>query len=189
MDPYHIALFVHITALLAAVGAATLMELITSRRLRSATVREALEWHTLAMKTSKTFPLAIAVLVLTGAYMLSAGGAQTWGAGFVSAGLTGAALLLVIGIFLSIKGKALKARLEQVVAASPDQPPRMALNPLIAALTRANHGIALGVVFDMATKPSAGSAFAVLAAFVVVFVAAGYLRRPAASAADEPTAA
>lgn len=189
MDPYHIALFVHITALLAAVGAAALMELITSRRARSATVREALEWHTLAMKTSKTFPVAIAVLVLTGAYMLSAGGAQTWGAGFVSAGLTGAALLLAIGIFLSIKGKALKGRLEQLVDAAPDQAPRQAPNSLIAALTRANHGIALGVVFDMATKPSAGPAFAVLAAFVVVFVAAGYLRRPAASAAEEPTAA
>ena len=189
MDTYHIALFVHIAALLAAVGAATLMELISSRRMGAATVRDALEWHTLAMKTSKTFPVAVAVLVLTGGIMLSGGGAQTWGAGFVRAGIAGAALLLANGIFLSVKGKALKTHLEHLVAKAPDQPPQMAANATIATLTRANHGIALGVVFDMATKPSATTAFVVLAVFVAVFVAAGYARRPATAAAKEPTAA
>lgn len=189
MDGYHLALFTHLLALLAAVAAAAIMELIARRRLHAKTVREALEWHLLAMKTSRTFPIAVALLVLTGAWMLSAGGAQTWGAGFVSAGLAGAVLLLVIGVFMSIKAKALRGRMEQLVSANPDAPPRMPPNALMAMLSEVNHGIALGVVFDMVMKPSVGAAFVVLAAFVVVLLGIGHLRRPSVAVADEATPA
>lgn len=189
MDAYHIALFVHVCALLAAIAASATLHLAVARRGSAPHVRESLEWHVFAMKTSRVFPIAIAVLVLSGGYMLSQTTAAAWSNGFVVAGLTGAVLLLACGIFLSVKAKALKSRLEQLVAQSPDEPLRLPPNAVIQAVTRANLGIVLGVVFDMTTKPSTVEALSAVALGVVVLVVGGMVRDAARAGVKEATTA
>lgn len=184
MDAYHIALFVHILALLAAAAASAVAHLAVARRGRARTVGEMLDWHSTLVAVSKVFPLALAVFVLTGGYMLSVNHAQVWSTGFVVAGLTGVALLLMSGIFLGTKGKALQVMLEEKAAQGADQPaPRLRPPGMIAALPRINLFIALSVAFDMVTKPaSVASALTVIAIGIVVALAVGLVRREAPAA-------
>src|SRR4051812_40288301 len=112
MDAYHIALFVHIFTLLVAASATAITKLAVTRRARARTVGEALEWHNLLASTSKLFPLCIAAFLITGSYMLRV--SQAWGAGFIIAGMVGATLLLASGVFLAVKGRALRQVLEDL---------------------------------------------------------------------------
>jgi hypothetical protein len=155
MDRFHIALFLHIVALVVASSAAAVTKLAAGRRARARTLREAIDWHTVLTSTAKLFPVCLAVFVITGSYMLSFGSAQVWTAGYVVAGLVGVALLLASGVFLAIKGKALADVLERLAASGADNaPPPLAPPPLVVALPVINTGIALAVVFDMVTKPT-----------------------------------
>jgi hypothetical protein len=155
MDLYHIALFVHIVALIVAASATAITKLAVSRRARARTVGDALDWHNVLMSTSKAFPICLAVFVLTGSYMVSVSGARAWSAGYVVAGLFGVAMLLGSGTFLGIKGRALTQVLETIAQAGMDRPaPKLVPPPLVVVLPMVNTGISLGVVFDMATKPA-----------------------------------
>lgn len=183
MDRYHIALFIHILALVVAASATAVTKLAVGRRARARTVGEVLDWHGVLMSSAKLFPMCLAVFVITGAYMLSVSHANAWSSGFVVAGMVGSALLLVSGVFLSTKAKALKTFLEEIAKGGSDQPPpKLIPPPLIAALPVINTGIALSVVFDMVTKPvSIPVALSVIATGIVLS-AAGAMRRPAAVA-------
>lgn len=155
MDLYHIALFVHIVALIVAASATAITKLAVGRRARARTVGEALDWHNVLVSTSKIFPICLAVFVLTGSYMVSVSGARAWSAGYVVAGLFGVATLLGSGTFLGIKGRALTQVLETIAQAGMDRPaPKLVPPPLVVVLPMVNTGISLGVVFDMATKPA-----------------------------------
>jgi hypothetical protein len=156
MDRFHIALFLHIVALVVASSAAAVTKLAAGRRARARTFREAIEWHNVLSSTAKLFPVCLTVFVITGSYMLSFGSAEVWTSGYVVAGLVGVALLLASGIFLAIKGKALAAVLEKMAAASgaDSAVPQLAPPMLVVALPVINTGVALAVVFDMVTKPA-----------------------------------
>jgi hypothetical protein len=178
MDLYHLALFVHIVTLIVAVAATTGVKLAAARRVRARTIGEALEWHQLMMSSSKLFPICLALFVITGSYMLSRAQVVVWTAGFAVAGLVGVAWLLGSGAFLSVKANALKQVLEGMAKAGPDKPaPKLIPPPVVVALPVVNTGVALGVVFDMVTKPSVPLA---LGAVVLgaVLGAAPALRRP-----------
>lgn len=155
MDIYHIALFLHVVTLIVAASATAITKLAVGRRARARTVGEALDWHNVLVSTSKVFPICLASFVLTGSYMVSVVGMRGWSSGFVVAGLVGVAMLLASGTFLGIKGRALTQVLETVAEAGTDRPaPKLVPPPLVAALPGANTGVALGVVFDMVTKPT-----------------------------------
>lgn len=155
MDLYHFALFLHIVTLIVAGGATAITKLAVGRRARARTVGEALDWHNVLVSASKVFPICLAVFVLTGSYMVGVSGMRTWSAGYVVAGLAGVALLLGSGTFLGIKGRALTQVLEAVAKDGPERPaPKLVPPPLVALLPMLNTGISLGVVFDMATKPT-----------------------------------
>ena len=155
MDIYHIALFLHIVTLIVAASATAITKLAVGRRARARTVGESLDWHNVLVSTSKVFPICLASFVLTGSYMVSVVGMRGWSSGFVVAGLVGVAMLLASGTFLGIKGRALTQVLETVAQAGMDRPaPKLVPPPLVAALPGANTGVALGVVFDMVTKPT-----------------------------------
>ncbi|HEY4303211.1 MAG TPA: hypothetical protein VGM82_01985 [Gemmatimonadaceae bacterium] len=155
MDFYHIALYLHILAVVVASGATTVTKLAAARRATARTVGDALEWHTLLASASKLFPIVLAVFVLTGAFMLSRGQPSVWSSGFVVAGLTGVVLLFASGIYLGLKGKALGAFLQSVASRGLEQPaPRLVAPPMVATLPAVNTGIALAVTFDMVTKPA-----------------------------------
>jgi hypothetical protein len=188
MDLYHIALFVHITALLVASGATAVMKLAMSRRSKARTLGEVADWHAVMMSTSKLFPMMLAVFVLTGSYMLSVNHVNAWATGFVVAGLTGVVLLLVSGVFLGTKGKAMSATLEDMIARNgADHPaPVLVPPPFVAALPIVNTFIALSVAFDMVTKPaSIHVALSIVAGAIALGFVIG-MRRPTPAPTQAP---
>jgi hypothetical protein len=174
MDRYHVTLFIHILALIVATSASAVVELAIVRRDRARTLGEVLDWHNVLMSTARVFPICLATFVITGSYMLSITKVHVMSTGFVVAGLVGAGLLLVSGVFLGTKGKALKQILDEMAKQGADQPaPKLVSPPLVAALPVINTGIALTVAFDMVTKPaSIPVALGVLAIGIVLSVAA-----------------
>ena len=155
MNAYRIALFLHLIALMLATGATAVTKLAVGRRIRARTVGEALEWHDVLIGASKLFPVALAIFVITGSYMLGVAGAQVWTTGFVVAGLVGVASLFASGTFLGSKAKSLRNVLANIAKEGGDRPaPRLAPPLLVAILPVVNTGIALSVVFDMVTKPT-----------------------------------
>jgi hypothetical protein len=144
---YQIALFIHICALLAATAASALVHLAQNRYRQSRTIAEARPWFALTGKSARVFPIAVITLLLTGAYMASI----QWGfsPGWISGGLTGAFLLLANGALL---GKRSARMGRQLAAASPNDPPPV--DPVLTKLMNVPVGIALAVVFVMATKTS-----------------------------------
>jgi hypothetical protein len=187
MDLYHIVLFLHILTLVVAAGVTAVTKLATGRRARARTVGEVLEWHTVLMSASKLFPVCLAAFVITGSYMLSIAHLHPWSTGFVVAGLVGVVLLLVSGVFLGTKGKALKQMLEEMAKKGADQPaPRLVPPPVVAALPLINTGVALSVAFDMVTKPASIPVALGVVAIGIVLGAAGAMRRPAPAADKVP---
>jgi hypothetical protein len=188
MDLYHIILFVHILTLIVAASVTAVTKLAVTRRARARTVGEVLEWHVVMMSAAKMFPMCLVAFVITGSYMLSVSRVSVWSTGFVVAGLVGVALLLVSGVFLGTKAKALRAMLEEMSKKGADQPaPKLVPPPLIAALPVVNTGIALSVAFDMVTKPASVPAALSVVAIGIVLGATVGMRRPAPAAESART--
>ena len=100
--------------------------------------------------------------------------------GFVVAGLVGVLLLLISGVFLATKGKALKQVLDSIAMKGADQPaPQLVPPPLVVALPAINTGIALSVAFDMVTKPTSIPVALSVIAVGILLAAATTMRRPA----------
>lgn len=169
MDGYHIALFVHFVALFIAVATSSRVHFFADRRAKAETVRETLEWHTLLMSAAKGFPIAVVLLVLTGSYMVSKGGALAWSTGFVIAGFTGVVLLLASGNILAARGRGFARRLEQRIRDGEGANPLGMPGDIVSAtLLRANFGIVVAVVFDMTLKPTLVDALGVLALGIAI---------------------
>jgi len=189
MDLYHIALFLHILTLLVATGAAALTRLATGRCDQARSVGEALEWHKMMIASSRWFPICIASFVITGFYMLSVTHVSAFSTGFILAGLVGVVLLLASGAFLGAKAKALESRLEGLAANGADQPkPKVAASTSVVVLPVVNTMLALGIVFDMVTKPaSIPEALSVLAIGIVLGAALA-MKRSSAEVEDASAA-
>lgn len=164
MTAFHIALFLHIMALVVAGGVTAVTKLAAGRRARARTVGEALDWHNLLAGASKLFPICIAIFVITGGYMMSVN-KLPMSTGFVVAGLVGSAWLLATGAYLGVKGKALNQMLAGLAAKDANQPPPKLVPPTaVAMLTQINPGVALGIALDMvARQPSIPIALTVMA--------------------------
>ncbi|HXT14694.1 MAG TPA: hypothetical protein VN706_03645 [Gemmatimonadaceae bacterium] len=189
MDRYHIALFIHLVTLVVASAATAVTKIAVGRRARARTIADVIDWHDVLMSASKLFPICLALFVITGSYMLSLTDSHAWSSGFIVAGLVGATLLLASGVFLGIKGRALKHVLDEMAKGGMDKPaPKLVPPPLIAALPAINTGIALAVVFDMVTKPASVPVALAIVAVGIALGAASGMRRPAA-AAERATAA
>jgi hypothetical protein len=180
VDRYHITLFIHLLTLIAAGIASAIINLALGRRARARTVGEMLDWHRVLESSAKVFPIALASFAITGGYMLNLSQIPMLSTPFAVAGLVGVAWLLVTGIFLGVKGRGLRAMLEEMAKKGLDQPaPTLVPPPFIAALPTVNPAIAVAVAFDMTTKPSSMTvAFGILAIGLVVG-AAMWMRRPA----------
>ena len=190
MDRYHIALFLHIVTLIVAASTTAVTKLAVSRRIRARTVGEVLDWHEVLMSASKLFPICLAVFVITGSYMLSVANVHVWTTGFVVAGFVGVGLLLASGIYLAMKAKALKAVLENMAKAGADRPaPKLVPPRLVATLPVVNTGIALAVVFDMATKPASVPVALLVVVLGIALGVASSLRRRAKPALERAPAA
>lgn len=152
MDLYHITLFLHIGALLAAFGASALGHYSEVRMTAARTTGDLRQWGAVAGSVEKVFPVALLILVVTGAYMVSS--AWTWSEGWIDVALVGVVLLFVSGGFLGSRGKAL-GRALQGDPRDPVSPAaaRMVRDPVTRSVSFGNTGMAIGIVFIMVTKP------------------------------------
>ena len=168
MSGYRLVLFLHLAALLAAIGSSGLVHFAEAQLRAAQTAAAARPWAALVERAAKVFPPALLVLVVSGAYLVDRG--WTWDSGWVDAGLIGAVVLVVNGAgVVGGRNRALK----RALAASADGP----LPPPLRQLTRSqvggiaswtNTGLAIGVVFVMTTKPALAGSVASLAIAVLL---------------------
>lgn len=162
MTSYQLALFLHLFALLAATSASAVVHFAAGRRSSAPTLRQALDWGKVIARTSRIFPVAVVVLVATGAYMVA--GRWSWNDGWVVAGVVGAVALLASGAVLGKRGAAeARAGVQRLESAGRDLPNVAAPDPVGALLGEANTGLALAIVLDMTLKPALVASLVVLA--------------------------
>ena len=180
---YSIALVVHLFALLAAIGASTVVHLAMHRARAARRGDEALPWLGLVKAFAPAFPVSLVLLLGSGAWLVHS--AWTWDTGFVWAGLTGV-------VFLFVSGGAVAERrgkeAVQTILVAPAGPVPAAIRDRAWWLSSyANSGVALGVVAAMAAKPSAAVAFGLLAAGLCIGLVVGEAARGGEhGAATEP---
>lgn len=163
MSGYRLVLFVHLAALLGAIGSSGLVHFAEAQLRAAETAAAARPWAALVGRAAKVFPPALVVLVASGAYLVRSG--WTSGSGWIDAGLIGVAVLLVNGAgVVGGRNRALKRALP-VAADAPLSPPLLRLTRGHAGgvASWANTGLAVGVVFVMTTKPALAGSLASLA--------------------------
>ncbi len=162
---YHIALFIHFLALVAASAAAAIVHFADGRSSRAATADEALQWHDLVDAAAKVFPVAVLTLFATGGFMMYEAG-WMWSSGWIGAGALGADTLAVVGRILGVRGA---VRRREIVRAREESRPVPAGHALDEALAWGNTGMAIAIVLVMVTKPALPAALL----WLVVGLAAG----------------
>ncbi len=158
MSAYHVFLYIHLLALVAASATSSVVHMAQARARRAASVPEIRQWLMLAGSTARIFPIATLALLVTGGLMVSLRGPWSWSAGWVEAGLVGVLFLLLSGPFLGIRGQRAGRSLASLAPGEVERAQAVLHDPVAGALSWANTGIALGVVYAMVAKPGlAGS--------------------------------
>ena len=163
MDAYRIVLFLHLCALLAAIGAGSVAHLAQARMAGAGNPADVRQWVRLLKRLARVFPVALLALLTTGAYLVHERWA--WNLGWVDAGLAGVGLLFVNGRF--VVGR----RLQRIGRAPDAEILELARDQLVHAAAWANTGLAIGIVFTMVEKPGLAGSLASLG----VGIAAGAL--------------
>jgi hypothetical protein len=169
MDAYSIVLFIHLLGLLIATGAAAVTHVAYHAMRRSPTLSEAGRWGLTMKRASRAFPIAVVLLLASGAYMAS--DRWSWSLPWVLAGLTGLAAIVVVGeAVLGRHGRRLGQTIGATIARHGDGPitneVRAQLDSRVAlSASFAPPLLMLAIVYVMTTKPGAvGSAAALLIA-------------------------
>ena len=153
MDSYGLVLFLHLCALLGAIGTAALLH-YAEVRLRAANSAATIQsWAGLIEKGARVFPLALVVLLGSGAYLVHR--RWSWSAGWVEAALIGVGVLFVVGAgVVGGRSRALKRELRGAEGAVTARLLHLAREHVGGIASWTNTGLALGIVFVMATKPA-----------------------------------
>ena len=173
MNSYHAALFLHLVALLSAIAASTIVHTSMVKIRDAATGGDALQWLGLAHGFARVFPVALAVLVGSGAWMVHDG--WPWSSPFVVGGLAGAGFLFVSGA--AIEGGRAGSVAKSLAAAPAEPVGDLVRDPLWWCASWANTGVAVAVVFAMTSKPLALATGVVLGAGVAAGAAIGFAAR------------
>lgn len=163
---YHVVLLIHLLAFGTAAGAAALMHFSEHRRNHGETVGEVLQWHRTMGKIARVFPLALLALILSGGYMVSAGGMWSWSLPWVQAALTGAILIGAAGGMIGARAKRDAAKLIEAARANASSHVIPPLDRMVDTLAWCNTSVAVAVACIMTIKPGVGPC--------VAFLAAGY---------------
>jgi hypothetical protein len=173
VNAYGVVLFLHLAALLAAIGTAGIAHFAEGRLAGAETVAAARPWASLLIRAAPVFPLVLLILLASGAYLVHR--SWRWDSGWIEAGLVGVALLFANGA--GVVGRR-NLVLKRALGATVDGP----LTDALLQLTRrhvsgiaswANTGLAVGVVFVMTTKPGLACSLAGLAVSATLGVMAG----------------
>jgi hypothetical protein len=194
VDTYRAVLFIHLLGLLVATGAAGLIH-FADRSMRSATtLSEAGRWCMTVKQASQAFPVAVVLLLGSGAYLVS--DEWSWAAPWVLAALAGLGAIVAVGdAIMGRYGRRLGQAIGGTIARDGDGP----ITEEVARLLESRAAIAasfaptllmLGVVYVMTEKPGpAGSAAALLVATAVAAATGPALARRPEAAEAAPTAA
>jgi hypothetical protein len=167
-----VVLFAHITVAIAAFCVAGILH-TAQWVLRGATSTSTLKaWGPVVHRLEPLFPILALALFGLGAWLvhLSAGEFR-WGDGWVISSVVGLAIMEIVGgVFIAPRSKKLVKAIEE----APDGAVSDALragyqNAMFWATTHFATGVAIGIVFLMATKPSGAASVVVL----VIAAAAG----------------
>src|SRR5438128_12151596 len=123
MDGYRLVLFVHLCALLGAIGTSALLHFAEVRLQTADTVGAVGMRARLIEKGARVFPLALLGLLASGAYLVDRSWA--WSSGWVEASLVGVAVLFVVGAGL-VGGRSRALRRELANAGEGAVPARLA---------------------------------------------------------------
>jgi hypothetical protein len=153
MDTYRTFLYLHLVSLAIGFGAAAVLMVCLYHLKAAQTLEEAVPWGAVAGKTEKAFPVAIAGLFLTGAYMTH--DVWSWDTGWIGVSLAGLILVALQGPLVG--GRASK-QLEQALHANGPGPlgeeaRRMSRHPGMWVAEFANIGVVLGIMWNMTQKP------------------------------------
>lgn len=153
MDGYGIVLFLHLCALLGAIGTAALLHFAESRLRAADTVATVRIWAGLIENGAKVFPVALLVLLGSGAYLVNH--RWSWNAGWIEAALAGVFVLFVVGVLvIGGRSRAIARELwEANEGAVPARLAQLAREHVAGVASWTNTGLALGIVFVMTTKP------------------------------------
>lgn len=183
---YSVALFFHLVSLLAA-GAASTLAGYAALRLRTATTpADIAAWGMMIGKVVRAFPPATLGLLGSGAYMTQA--AWDWSTPWVVAGLSGLAMIVVLGSGVEAsRGRALKHEVR--VHGLSERARRLLCDPLAWTAKGMTWTLMLAVMFLMTTKPPAWGCVAALVIGVVAgALAAVPIWRPSAARFATPAA-
>ena len=175
---YRLVLFLHLSALLAAISTSAVLHFAETRLQAAPTVADVRTWAGLIEKGSRVFPLALLLLLGTGAYLVDRG--WTWSSGWVIAGLVGVGVLFVVGAgVVGGRSRALKRVLSDAPdGATPAEAAQITREHPGGIASWTNTGLALGIVFVMTAKLAlAGSLAALVIATAIGATVALRLRR------------
>jgi hypothetical protein len=162
MDGYGLVLFLHLCALLAAIGTAALLHFAEARLRVADTVAELGTWARLIERGAKVFPIALLLLLGTGAYLVER--RWSWSSGWIDASLVGVVVLFIVGAgVIGGRSRALRRELRDAAEGTVRGPLAHAARDHVGGIASwTNTGLALGIVFVMTTKPTLAASFAAL---------------------------
>lgn len=163
MNGYRLVLFLHLCALLGAIGTAALLHFAEIQLRAAVTVAGVRTWASLIETGAKVFPVALLVLLGSGAYLVDRG--WTWSSGWVDASLVGVGILFLVGAGLvGGRSRALRRELAGTADGAVTGPlTRIAREHVGGLASWTNTGLALGIVFVMTIKPALAGSLAALA--------------------------
>lgn len=167
MSTYLLALFLHLSAVVAAFCAVAIIHHGVLRLYRAGTVAQAREAAGLVGWVGPRMPLFALALFLTGAWLVTQ--QWRWNAPWVDAGITGLVLLIAVGGgFLRPKLNAIQALLAQGDGPVPDAVTAALRERGLWIGVSVQPFIAAAVMFDMVMKPELGWALAFIAMAMVL---------------------
>lgn len=178
-------LFLHIVVAVIAFGVAGVLLVSMSAMARATEMSVVRSWAAVSHRAEPMFPILVLFLIALGAWLIHlSGGRISWSDGWVDVAVVGLVLMEAYGgIVLAPAGK----KLHETVEAAPDGvvPPAIRskiLNRAVWAGAYGNTALALGILFDMPTKPSGPLAIIIVAAAGVIGIALGLWMCDAAAA-------
>jgi hypothetical protein len=184
---YDLALFVHLLGLMALFGGFVLFR-IAGARLRGATsTEEARTWLGLLDVASPMFPSGLIMLLATGLYMAL----TRWRPmpAWTSDSLGALVVMMLLGaLVVDPRRKAIRKALDESPGPITGAHARVIRNATLWTTTGLLNGMALGVVFVMATKPAPLVVHVVIAGTAVLGALIGFanVRRRSTSPAQGP---